>query len=855
MTDIYGYDTSSSYINGVNTNNVSSLDNTCDIELDNNTISLNAENVLISGQSLTDNLSQLEQKTLYIQLPVSNSGTVFSNYVYANKFIVPSGTNKQYLMADGTLLEESSNQQSNIYLYSFNQTLTPPPNSGQVRWNTTSSATTTEIYINHITSDNIDIDVWLALINETSVVYLQDKNDSGNWVRFDVNGPIITGSGYVTIPVTFQSGLGLGLTRFTAGHAIILSIFTNNLEIDLRLSLLEEKTQHQSATPTATLIESDLNINTNTQFNINDASGMLNWLHLDNNGMTISRELNMDGKKIINSTGFVRTGGLATEFLKADGSVDNSTYLKTTGGTVSGNITANSFIKTGGVDTEFLKADGSSDNNTYLTTTTAGTTYLAKAGGTMAGALNMGGQNIINSTGFYGNTFVKTGGLATEFLMANGSSNSATYLPTAGGTMTGAIDMGNQSISNVDIVTAIQFRTPTGASTDFLKADGSIDQNFYMPADSGYGATCVAYVNGSGLLTSDVSNRWCQAGVDSLQTIINTVVSNTNVHIQLSAGTHGVTALIVDKINYSIAGSKSTPTQASTIINGAVQIGQAGSNTSLIKFSDIVFNSTLTFFSNPASQQTRHTFDNIVFQSTITFPTAVNGVTGYLYFTDCVFNQVGGITFNNITCSIIFTRCVFSNQVITNNAPVNSIVFDSCRGLNSLAVTNALYRGLNILSGSSAGVVSAASLSLTGASTSFVMGNGSLNTTLYTSVATLTGNFVFNGVNCPFQARRISDGTNGGIVSIFVGGFLATVATAGSTFISTAALPVGWRPINAIFNSGRIRRLNVISQGTVIFFSSGEMGLTDIVQTNNFWAAGNTNSGLATDASFSWPVL
>ena len=39
------------------------------------------------------------------------------------------------------------------------------------------------------------------------------------------------------------------------------------------------------------------------------------------------------------------------------------------------NITGRSFIKVGGVSTEFLKADGSVDSNTYLTTGTASTTY------------------------------------------------------------------------------------------------------------------------------------------------------------------------------------------------------------------------------------------------------------------------------------------------------------------------------------------------------------------------------------------------------------------------------------------------------------------------------------------------
>jgi hypothetical protein len=39
--------------------------------------------------------------------------------------------------------------------------------------------------------------------------------------------------------------------------------------------------------------------------------------------------------------------------------------------TISNNITANAFIRLDGVSTQFLKADGSVDNNTYLTASSA----------------------------------------------------------------------------------------------------------------------------------------------------------------------------------------------------------------------------------------------------------------------------------------------------------------------------------------------------------------------------------------------------------------------------------------------------------------------------------------------------
>jgi hypothetical protein len=53
----------------------------------------------------------------------------------------------------------------------------------------------------------------------------------------------------------------------------------------------------------------------------------------------------------------------------------------------SSSVTVSSLIKSGGTSSQFLKADGSVDSNTYLTTGTASSTYLPLAGGTLTGAL------------------------------------------------------------------------------------------------------------------------------------------------------------------------------------------------------------------------------------------------------------------------------------------------------------------------------------------------------------------------------------------------------------------------------------------------------------------------------------
>lgn len=69
-------------------------------------------------------------------------------------------------------------------------------------------------------------------------------------------------------------------------------------------------------------------------------------------------------------------------------------------------ITGTSIIRAGGTSSQFLKADGSVDVSTYLTTTVAASTYLPLAGGTLTGDLIVGtAASAANSNAF--GTFVQ----------------------------------------------------------------------------------------------------------------------------------------------------------------------------------------------------------------------------------------------------------------------------------------------------------------------------------------------------------------------------------------------------------------------------------------------------------------
>jgi hypothetical protein len=152
-----------------------------------------------------------------------------------------------------------------------------------------------------------------------------------------------------------------------------------------------------------------------------DGQAMGGNLNIGNNQATVT----IPATNGIIANKFVKSGGLVTDFLKGNGTVDTSTYLTTTsasstyvplsGGTMTGNLTSTAFVKSGGLVTDFLKGNGTVDTSTYLTTTTAGTTYVPLSGGTMTGNLT--------ST-----AFVKSGGLVTDFLKGNGTVDTSTYV-------------------------------------------------------------------------------------------------------------------------------------------------------------------------------------------------------------------------------------------------------------------------------------------------------------------------------------------------------------------------------------------------------------------------------------------
>jgi hypothetical protein len=147
-------------------------------------------------------------------------------------------------------------------------------------------------------------------------------------------------------------------------------------------------------------------------------------------GVTSAIQTQLDSK--LNLTGGTLTGGLigTTGSFSSSGSGDTFTIGHTSGSGIALNITKNgngeglyinkasgsgnaatiigtlnatTLVKSGGTASQFLKADGSVDSSTYLTTSAASSTYLPLAGGTLTGGVTFAGgvYNLIGANRFF----------------------------------------------------------------------------------------------------------------------------------------------------------------------------------------------------------------------------------------------------------------------------------------------------------------------------------------------------------------------------------------------------------------------------------------------------------------------
>jgi hypothetical protein len=248
------------------------------------------------------------------------------NGITAPKIIKTGGTGIQYLMGDGsTLTQSATSGNSNFYLYqSKNGITTPPPLLGDVGYNNANQSLATIVYISHLTRDNIDIEVFYNQVNQLNDLYIQDQNNSVNFIKYNITGlPTSVINSYTAIPVLAISSGGTGATSFGSNHNVLLAFFSNLTEVDTRLSTLETNTQNQTAVSLITTFNDTVTVPIIKVQGIGSLSGN----PLDSVSIGLGDfSVKLDAVNGVRAYSYALYSGTSSQFLKGDGIPDTNVY-------------------------------------------------------------------------------------------------------------------------------------------------------------------------------------------------------------------------------------------------------------------------------------------------------------------------------------------------------------------------------------------------------------------------------------------------------------------------------------------------------------------------------------------------
>jgi hypothetical protein len=99
---------------------------------------------------------------------------------------------------------------------------TPPSGSGDIRYDSATQVSATNLYISHLTDNGMDIDLFLSLITSGALI-LQDANDSENYQIWAISGTPSFASSTWAFPVVLSTSNGTGTTGFPNNHEVFLA--------------------------------------------------------------------------------------------------------------------------------------------------------------------------------------------------------------------------------------------------------------------------------------------------------------------------------------------------------------------------------------------------------------------------------------------------------------------------------------------------------------------------------------------------------------------------------------------------------------------------------------------------------
>ena len=551
-----------------------------------------------------------------------------------------------------------------ISYYKYNaktNSQTPPPTSAQFIWNNATQISSSILYLSHLTRDGIDIDVFLAIIKIGDNLIIQDQNDSNNYQKWVVNAtPSITPNSYVSIPVTYVNGV----YTFTNGQDIIfvpLSIGIQGPSGPQGIQGIQGPTGSTGVLYTTTplyLNGSTLSIyqSTSTQ------SGYLSYTdwNIFNNKQN---QLNGSGFLVINGITVSYLTGSSNQFIKADGSLDNSSYL-----------TASS------LNPYALTATLSN----YLTTISASTIYQPIITNPITGTgisgyvIKFNGANSITNSIVYDNN--------TNIIIGAGSvDNSAGILQTAGNivpTTNNIYTLGVASYQWLNIYSQLGTFGAT-LSTNALYASGNVGIGTTAPTQAltlASGKQMVIF-NTADQTTNYQRFKFLYGTNVQGQTTFYSVGENGGTTSNVSAlfGTRNGQNSII--FNYTLLGGTSSTTNTSVInLNpgGASWIPALYSGTTYKPI--ILFNGSISGASGSAgNHQYLQISPTVNISNFSTIGSSVLRITPYLQSVGSASNYLIDLGTNNATDGLGTHSSVFTvdtaGNIVTSNTATNGHIF------------------------------------------------------------------------------------------------------------------------------------------------------------------------------------
>ena len=217
------------------------------------------------------------------------------------------------------------------------------------------------------------------------------------------------------------------------------------------------------------------------------------------NAVTITGTQTITGSKTFTAatTMSIASGNDVALTITKGGSHEALYINKTSGSgnavTIVGTLEATTIVKTGGTSSQFLKADGSVDTNTYLTSYTETQTLdaVTDLGNTTTNAITVGGLT---------STSVTTPLIESSGLLIIDADTSGGLQPDQGDPAVPVLSFDWQGSTQGYIdtdgkITFNGFKTPSGTSSQFLKANGTVDSNVYITSAALSGYATQTWVN------------------------------------------------------------------------------------------------------------------------------------------------------------------------------------------------------------------------------------------------------------------------------------------------------------------------------------------------------------------------